>query len=59
VVGEVPKRLSRRQEELLREFAETEEKGVLPHRESFLERLAKYLRQGNDRGKKDGKKPKH
>lgn len=59
VVVEVPKRLSRRQEELLRELAATEEKGVLPHRESFLEKLAKYLRQGNHRGKKGGKKPKH
>ncbi len=46
VVVEVPKRLSRRQEELLREFAETEGKGVLPQRESFLEKLAGYLRGG-------------
>jgi len=55
VVVEVPKRLSRRQEDLLRELAATEEKGVLPHRESFLERLAKCLRQGDNRGKKGEK----
>ena len=52
VVVEVPKGLSARQEELLRELAKTEEKGVLPHRESFLEKLAKHFRQGNDRAKK-------
>ncbi len=55
VVVEVPKRLSRRQEELLRELAATEEKGVLPHRESFLEKLAKHLRKGNDGGRKSEK----
>jgi len=45
VVVEVPRKLSRRQEELLREFATTEKKGVLPHREGFLERLANYIKQ--------------
>ena len=44
VVVEVPKKLSRREEELLRELAETEGKGVLPHRESFLKKLAGTLR---------------
>lgn len=51
VVVEIPKRLSRRQEELLREFAETEGKGVLPQRESFLEKLAGYLR-GSEKNEK-------
>ncbi|MBM4019400.1 MAG: molecular chaperone DnaJ [Planctomycetes bacterium] len=55
VVVEIPKKLSRRQEELLREFAATEKKGVLPQRESFLEKLAHYLREGEDQG--EGKKP--
>ncbi|MBL7140457.1 MAG: molecular chaperone DnaJ [Planctomycetes bacterium] len=45
VIVEVPRKLSRRQEELLREFAATEKKGVLPHREGFLERLAHYIKQ--------------
>jgi molecular chaperone DnaJ len=43
VIVEIPKKLSRRQEELLREFAMSEKKGVLPQRESFLEKLAEYL----------------
>ncbi len=43
VVVEIPRKLTKRQEALLREFAETEKKGVLPQRESFLEKLAKYL----------------
>jgi molecular chaperone DnaJ len=51
VVVEVPKRLSKRQEEILREFAATEKKGVLPQRESFLEKLSRYFR-----GKQDGPK---
>ena len=43
MVVEVPKKLSRHQEDLLREFALSEKKGVLPQRESFLEKLAEYL----------------
>jgi len=45
VLVEIPKKLSRRQEELLREFAATEKTGVLPRREGFLERLAHYIKQ--------------
>jgi len=45
VVVEIPRKLSRKQEQLLREFAGTEHKGVLPQREGFLEKLANYLRQ--------------
>jgi molecular chaperone DnaJ len=45
VVAEIPKKLTHHQEELLREFAKTEKKGVLPQRENFLEKLAGYLRQ--------------
>ena len=44
VVVEIPKRLTRRQQDLLRGFAQTEDKGVLPRREGFLEKLANYLR---------------
>jgi len=53
VLVEIPKKLSRRQEELLREFADTERKGVLPHREGFLERLANYIRQQTEAKKDD------
>ena len=49
VVVEIPKKLTRKQEQLLREFAETENKGVLPQREGFLEKLAGYLRQNEKR----------
>ena len=52
VVVETPKKLSRRQEELLREFAETEKKGVLPQRESFLEKLAAYFTQPAEKDKR-------
>ncbi|HUS46071.1 MAG TPA: molecular chaperone DnaJ [Phycisphaerae bacterium] len=53
-IVEVPKRLTRRQKELLREFAETEKNGVLPIRESFLEKLAGYFRPAEKQRKNDG-----
>jgi len=40
---EVPKRVSRREEELLRELAELEHRDVLPQKKSFLERLKDYF----------------
>jgi molecular chaperone DnaJ len=40
---EVPKRLTSRQEHLLRELAEVERTEVSPHRKSFLERLREYF----------------
>ncbi len=40
---EIPKKLSSRQEELLREFAETEDRDVMPHRSGFLDRIKDYL----------------
>jgi molecular chaperone DnaJ len=43
VVVETPKKLTKRQQDLLKEYAETEEKGVLPERESFLEKLAGHI----------------
>jgi len=52
MVVEIPKKLTRHQEELLREFAKTERKGVLPQREGFLEKLAKYLRHEEPEEKK-------
>jgi molecular chaperone DnaJ len=40
---EVPKKLSKRAEELLRELAEEEQADVSPKRSSFLARLAEYF----------------
>jgi molecular chaperone DnaJ len=42
-VVEVPKKLSARQQELLREYAETEHTNVSPHRKSFFEKLKEYF----------------
>jgi len=47
VIVEVPPKLSAKQRELLRQFAESEGKGHLPQREKFLERLRSYF--GGDR----------
>ena len=43
VVIEVPRSLSREQEDLLRKFAETEDLDVTPKRKSFFEKVGKYL----------------
>jgi molecular chaperone DnaJ len=42
-IVEVPKRLSPRQEELLRELADEEQAHVSPHRKSFLDKLRDYF----------------
>ncbi len=46
VMIEVPKNLTSHQEKLLREFAETENKNVLPETKKFFDKLKKYF--GND-----------
>ena len=43
VVIEVPRKLDKRQQQLLREFAETEEANVQPAKKGFLEKLAEYF----------------
>lgn len=43
IVIEVPKKLAKDQEKMLREFAETEEKNVTPERKSFLDKVKKIL----------------
>jgi molecular chaperone DnaJ len=43
---EVPKKLTARQEELLRELAETEHANVTPHRKTFFENLRDYFTGG-------------
>jgi molecular chaperone DnaJ len=43
VVIEVPKKLSKEEQTLLRELAELEHKHVAPERKSFFERLKDYF----------------
>jgi molecular chaperone DnaJ len=48
----VPKTLSAKTEQLLRELAEEEHKSVSPKRSSFLSRLAEYFQPHEDDVKK-------
>ena len=43
VLVEIPKKLDKQQEELLRRFAATEDKNVLPQTKGFFERVKEYL----------------
>ena len=43
VIVETPRNLTKRQEELLRELAETEQKNVSPARKSFLDKLKDFF----------------
>jgi molecular chaperone DnaJ len=45
---ETPRRLTERQEELMREFAETEEVSVSPRRKSFFEKVKELFGQDDD-----------
>ena len=50
-VVEIPKKLSREQQELLRKFAATEDKNVLPDSKGFFDRVRDYLtRESGDKG---------
>ena len=40
---EIPKKLTAKQERLLREFAETEDAHVLPESQGFLKRVSEFL----------------
>jgi len=44
VLVEVPRKLSREQQELLRRFAATEDRSVLPDSRGFFERVREYFR---------------
>lgn len=48
VLIEIPRKLSREQQELLRKFAETEDKRVLPESKGFFERVREYFKGGGD-----------
>ncbi len=43
VLVEIPKKLNKEQEQLLRKFAKTEDKSVLPESRGFFEKLKEYL----------------
>ncbi len=43
IVVEIPRKLSKPQEQLLRDFAETEDRAVLPESKGFLEKLVDYF----------------
>ena len=47
VMVEIPKKLTGEQEQLLRTFAETEDKNVMPESKNFFEKLKKHF--GNDK----------
>ncbi|NLF31894.1 MAG: molecular chaperone DnaJ [Planctomycetes bacterium] len=49
VAIEVPRKLSKKQRDLLRQYAETEEADVQPAKKSFLDKLAQYFGAGDDR----------
>ena len=40
---EIPRKLNKEQQSLLREFAKTEDKSVLPESKGFFERLVDYI----------------
>ncbi len=47
IVVEIPKKLSKDQKELLRQFAESEDKNVLPESKGFFDKLVDYLGGGD------------
>jgi len=56
-IVEVPKKLSRRQEDLLREFADEGKRGATPQRNGYLKRLDAYRKQQRETApKEDGSK---
>jgi molecular chaperone DnaJ len=48
VAIEIPKKINKDQQRLLREFAETEDKSVLPESKGFFEKLMDYLSGGGE-----------
>ncbi len=48
VIVEIPRKLTREQQELLRRFAATEDRSVLPESRGFFERVREYFTGGGD-----------
>ena len=57
VLIEIPKKLTKKQEELLREYASVEEIHVLPAQKSFFEKLKDYV-VGTEEEKREAEIPK-
>ena len=57
LIVETPKHLTKRQEELLRELAEIDQKHVPPQRKSFLEKLKEFFAPEEPRPASGGRKP--
>lgn len=53
---EVPAKLTSKQEKLLREFAETEDREVMPESRGFFDRIREYLTGGGDDSSDSGQK---
>lgn len=56
VIVEIPRRLSEKQEQLLREFARTEDKNVLPESRGFFEKLKEFMSNITDSAGESGRK---
>ncbi len=54
VLVEIPKRLNKDQKALLREFARTEDKSVLPESKGFFDKFKEYLGAGSDNQESGG-----
>jgi molecular chaperone DnaJ len=54
VAVEIPKKLSREQQDLLRKFAATEDKNVQPESRGFFERVKEYLTPEAEESSQDG-----
>jgi molecular chaperone DnaJ len=53
ILVEIPKKLSKHQEKLLRQFAETEDKTVLPESKGFFDKLKDYFASLNETEKNE------
>jgi molecular chaperone DnaJ len=53
---DVPKKLTKRQEELLRELAEIDQKHVSPERKGFFDRVKEWLTGDDEKEKQEGEK---
>jgi molecular chaperone DnaJ len=54
VVIETPARLTDKQESLLREYAKTEDRSVMPRSKGFFENLKEYFSKRDNKGEKQG-----
>ena len=48
VIVEIPKKLNKEQEAILRDFANTEDKSVLPESKGFFDKVVEYFSGGDE-----------